>query len=365
MEVEAIIIGLPGASGLGTLTNQQIIDAIQKAKPGTLFGLTIYSLDGTTPDLVDNPWVYRCLLIDRASNQIKFYNLTSGLWEAASLGTVTQASQISDGIITLAKLSNSGGGALKILRLNAGNAPEYAALASILTADTVPLNSINRSSAAEGGFLRYIGGQTSWDTVANAAAAVIAAITSYDIQKLSGRVPSSILTVNSSGNAEWQTFATFLGTTIPAGSININKLDNTAGAEKQVISKIGGANTWSDPFPFSKYQRVQSGSALPATGANAKIAVAHTLGVLPKLVVAKLVCTAATDGIFVQNDEINIECLGDVNPCPSVHCVTGSPPTTVNVAFSCSAANFYRIAIDGGTQTIDRTKWALVLYLYA
>lgn len=366
MQVEAFIIGLPGASGLASMTNQQIIDCIQKAKPGTQFGLTIYSLDGTTPDLVDNPWVYRCLLIDRNANQIKTYNLASGLWEAVSLGSVTSAAQISDGLITLAKLSTSGGGALKILRINNSNALEYAALASILSADTVPLASINRSTAAEGGVLRYVGGQTVWDTIANLASAVIGIITSYDIQKLSGKINSAILTVNGSGTAEWQTFATFLGTTIPAGSINIAKLDGSGASEQQVVSRIAGANVWSAPFPFSKYQRVQSGSALPAAaGANTKIAVAHTLGVLPKLVVAKLVCTAATDGIFVQNDEINIECLGDVNPCPSVHCITGSPPVTVNVVFSNSAANFYRIAVDGGTQTIDRTKWALVLYLYA
>lgn len=364
MEVEAFIIGLPAASGAASLSNQEFIDCFQKMEPGTQFGLTLYSLDGTTPDLVDNPWVYRCLLIDRNANQIKIYNIASGNWEAVSLGSVTSASQITDGIITVAKLSNSGGGNFKILRLNGSNAPEWAALATILGADTVPLAAINRSTAAEGGVLRYVGGQTIWDTLANLASAVIGIITSYDIQKLSGKINSAILTVNGSGVAEWQTFATFLGTTIPAGSIDVAKIKADSATDGQYIKRVSGTPAWADPFPFTKYQRVVSGSALPAAGANATIAVTHTLGILPKLAIAKLVCTSA-ESIYAVGDELNLECLGDVNPACAIHCVTGTPPVTVNVAFSSSAANFYRIASGSSVVTITPAKWSLVLYLYA
>lgn len=369
MEVEAFIIGLPGASGLAELSNQQVIDCVQKATPNSLFGLTIYSLDGTTPDLGDNPWVYRCLLIDRANNQAKIYNLTSGLWEPLSLGSVTSASQIADGIISLSKLSTSGGGALKILRLNASNVLEYAALSSILIADSVPLSAINRSGATAGDFIRHVGGQVVWDSIANVAATIISAISSYDIQKLSSRIASSILTNNASGVAEWLTFTTFLSTTIPANSISPSKIDSSSATELDVLGKKDGVTKLFTP-PFTKSQVIVDGATLPAQGANALRTYAHTLGVVPKLIDARLRCVSSEHG-YAVNEEVSLDSLGWNSGVPSYVPFGHFSATTTDISMIVRSAGggfytfFYSKASPPVAVTLTVANWRLVFYLYA
>jgi hypothetical protein len=242
-------------------------------------------------------------------------------------------------------------------------------LASILTADTVPLNSINRSSAAEGGFLRYIGGQTSWDTVANAAAAVIAAITSYDIQKLSGRVPSSILTNNASGNAEWQTFTTFLGTTIPAGSIAAAKIDSSGATELDVLGKKDGVTKFFAPV-LTKHQQIVDGATLPAAGANALRTYAHTLGVMPKIVEIRL-RNVITEHGYAVNDELSIDALAWNTGVPSYipfgHVCANT--TQIDMIIRSAPASFYSTFYSKASPPVGvaltPANWKLVFNLYA
>lgn len=356
-------VGLPGLSGLSTLTAQQTLDAVEKAKPAGQFGWI--KMGGAEPDVATYPWLANCIWVDNGIQ--KQYNSVTTDWDPASSGNVISASQITDGIITVVKLSNSGGSAYSILRLNASNAPEWATLTTILSNDSVPLAAINNTGADNNAVLQSVAGVQQWTPYATLAAAIVASITAYDIQKLTGKVANGVLITDSANAAAFLPILDFVEDAIPDDSIPPAKIDKNAATTNQVLSIVGGVPSFNDPYPLSKYQVVQSGTALPTEGAaNAKITVNHTLAVMPKLVRAVLVCTTTDGANFVQNDEISIESLGNgAAGFGTIRCKTGTPPQEIEVMFANSGATYYSVPVPGGTQNIDETKWALKLYLYA
>lgn len=363
MSDRPFIVGLPGLAGLSTMSQQQTIDAIEKAQPADPFGFIIFG--GTTPDVATYPWLAKCVWLD--SHVFKEYDTGTATWGAVTSGSILNTSQVADDIITPAKLSNDSASAFNILRTNGSNAPEWASLAAILIADTVPLLAINNTGADANAVLQSIGGVTQWTAYSTLAAAIVASITAYDIQKLTGKVASGVLITDGSSATAFLPIVDFVEDHIPDDSIPPAKIDKNAATTNQVLSIAGGLPSFNDPYPLSKYQAVQSGTALPTEGAaNAKITVNHTLGVMPKLVRAVLVCTATDGANFVQNDEISIESLANgAAGFGTIRCKTGTPPQEIEVMFANSGATYYSVPVPGGTQNLDETKWALKLYVYA
>lgn len=359
------IVGLPALSGLASITNQQHLDAIEKTEPGIIFGMVIATEDGQPPDYINNPWFTRCLWLDKLNGALKEFIKNTNSWDPVSLGAVSATAQLSDNVVTLDKISPAGGSALQILRLNSGGDPEYASLATILAANSVPLAAIYKTGAAEGSVLQIVtGGTLQWTPQATLASTILATLTSYDIQKLSNKVNSSLLVIDGSGNASFVTFASFFSTILPDASITISKLKADTASDLQVIQRVSGVPAWATPV-FSKEQVITDSVAPPATGSNAIKTFAHTLGVKPKLVRVVLVCTTG-DAPYSVGDEISIDTFGDVNNWGSVIIQEATKTNTVMLSLLTSAANYYRhYNLTPALAAITIANWRLRLYLYA
>ena len=68
MSSRPLQVGLPGLSGLTTLTAQQTLDAIEKALPAEQFGFI--KMGGAQPDVATYFWLARCIWVDNGIQKI-------------------------------------------------------------------------------------------------------------------------------------------------------------------------------------------------------------------------------------------------------------------------------------------------------
>lgn len=361
--------GVPGLAGLSEFSQLTIIDAVEKAEPSGYFGLYIHG--GPAPDVSTYPWLARCIWNDIEGDEvIKEYDTGTAAWVATSSGNITTASQIADDVITPAKLNNDTASAYYILRTSASNAPEWVPLSSILTSDTVPLSSLYNSGAADNVILQSIGGIVQWVSYETLAAAIVASIASYDIQKLTGGVPDGMLTTDSTGAKAFITIASFLSTKIGDNSLNPLKIDSSAAADLTVLTKKDGVSKFNIPIFSIEFSQVDPAGAMPATGANVKRSFTHGLGVRPKVVEFRLICTGAEHGYSV-GDEISMSALCYSSALSSyAHWGHFNVTTTeIHALLRTSLAGYYSNAISDASPpaavTLTAANWSLKCYAYA
>jgi hypothetical protein len=213
-------------------------------KPRSPFGLVIV---GTTTvinalDVINNIHYAFYLAYDTTLSVFKKWN--GSAWVAVALGQIASAAQINDATITLPKLSNVGvtSGAFYVLRVNAtNNGFELVPAAQLYPVGT--LSPTTLSGGVEGSFLRVVSGVKIWDTLVNVAAAVVASITSFDIQKLSAKINNTVLVVDNVGTTVWQTYATFFAG-LANSSIPTSKIDTTGATTGQVLTASAGTALW-------------------------------------------------------------------------------------------------------------------------
>ncbi len=366
MSDRPLIIGVPGVAGLATLSQQQIIDIVEKAQPADPFGFIIFG--GTTPDVATYPWLAKCVWLD--SHVFKEYDTGTATWGAVTSGSILNTSQVADDIITPAKLSNDSASAFNILRTNGSNAPEWASLAAILIADTVPLLAINNTGADVNAVLQSIGGVTQWTAYSTLSAAIVASITSYDIQKLSGGFADAMLITDGAGAKAFILISDFLATKIADGSLNPLKINSTPASDLQVLTKKDGVSKFATPIFTKEFSQVDPAGAMPATGANVKRTFTHGLGVRPKVVELRLICTSAEHGYSV-GDEISMDSLCYSTALTSyahwghINVTTTEIHALLRTALAGYYSNCISDASPPATVTLTAASWSLKVYAYA
>lgn len=244
---------IPGfdISSLSSVTQTQEMAIVGGAAPYPNIGFILYG--ATSPDVANNARFARYLWIDTSGGlgaiALKYYD--GAVWAAVPLGAVSSLSQISNNLITIGKLSVAGGGALKLVRVNAANtAFEYINFSDLLTAGAITFSSLETTGHGANYFLK----RNSADTA-------------YALEAFS----AAFIAVN---------------------SIGYSQLLNSAGAGRVLISN-GGSNAFTDSELNVPLIKPTGGTALQVARVNAA-ATAMELATPPIIQVVHTNVTAAS-----------------------------------------------------------------------
>jgi hypothetical protein len=198
-------------SALTSVSQAQLMQMVNQIAPLSNKGMTIslagpgtagvYLADGTEgPDVAGNPRYANYIWLNTyaaAAPTPYYYNATTNRWNVATAGQVTALSQITDGLITIAKLSQTEGTARYLLRKNAANsALEYKAPVDIFQANELPV--ANLVKGTDNQFLRTISGVPTWSTYDPTAS-----LSAVPISALAAGTNSYILRTSPTGTVEW------------------------------------------------------------------------------------------------------------------------------------------------------------------
>jgi hypothetical protein len=355
-----------------SVSTSELAQAINGLVPLSFIGLVYCS--ETRPDITNNPRLIRYIWLDIADPDIPVFRRYTedrvvlvdhnDSWDeigVADAGIVYAVSILnSTGAKKIALKHNASADAAKslyICRIDvAGQYMEVVSLADILTVNSVPLSALDKAGAADGEYLKFTGGALSFEPLNGSS------LSNVPIGSLSLGTPLYILRINAGGtSAEWVATNAFL----QDGDVTIAKIAAGAAAALQVIRRNVGNTAWEYATPvISKESAVLDGSAL-SVRAGTRFNIAHTLGVVPKIVRLVLVCNdAAGDAGYAQNDEVEIHGFAsDASQIP-ICALNGLDATNVTIT-SNSAAQMVLHKTTGTITAITETRWTYKAYSYA
>lgn len=358
-------------SASGSITGAQIMALVRGlvAADGKSPLLIVEDIAASTPDVSTYPRYANYLAYDKATHKIYYYDDPD--WIAIDPGDITIAS-IADHLITLLKLDVTSAASAKCIGFDGTNAA-WRNIVDIIANNSLAVNKLDAGTS--GAFLRSVSGVNEWTAIADVATAIAAAITSYDITKLSGRIASALLVTDGTSAAAWSSWATFFDTILTDNVIKLKKLAGEGASDLQVPTWDGTKFAPATPV-FSKYYDSVIGAGFHATdGVEQPFDVTSTFGngVLPKWVRATIQCVAAGgDGLFARYDELEISSVsvgGATSNKTPFTVRTNLSGSTVKVFVSFLGYNALGStplqASTPGTpaalQTLDHTKWGLRL----
>ena len=311
-----IIAGLD-ISSLSSVSQSQMMQAINQLAPISNIGFVIYMAGASGgaagvgfPDIIGNPRFVRYLWIDTQSAGnpvIKRYvgTVPSNLYtDWAVVGVANNAiitSMILDGQITKAKMTSSGGTNGYLLQVNNTGGYDFVSFLSLFgTGPIVPLSALNANSAVNGQFMVYNSG---WGPSTFDLALALSNST-IDPAKISGSgiiTPGALLKSVGGGTPSWVAQSA-TSTLIENGSLSLSKLSRLGGGVNgQVIRDNGTALEYATPIFSKSITLVDTNPIILIT------VLTHSLGVIPKLVVLRIVCVVNEPGLgYVVGDEIDI-----------------------------------------------------------
>lgn len=227
-------------TGQASLDASELLQMIELAMPEDNRFIGYYS--PTEPNLTDNPELVRSIWLDTTTvpPTPKVRNTTLNSWVSIT-GGITDASQITNSIITLAKLaaSEAASKGTYILRANAaGNGFELVDPTTILTANTLPIAKLLKGT--DGQIPKSTATGVEWYTV-NYATEINALANTVNLNVLAtGGLTNKVLQTNGSGVVSLVTATDIFNTVggLPIASIS----PGTGNAEKTVrVNSAGNA----------------------------------------------------------------------------------------------------------------------------
>jgi hypothetical protein len=369
-------------SSLASLTPAQLLQMFQQSAPLSNIGFTITGagsslnaaiLQGAgSPSVTNNPRFARYIWLNTfnaaAAPTPYYYDASTSLWRSTSVaaGSIIDASISAMAEIQVSKLQD--GNANEIIATNgAGTDVVWTSVNALLSAlaDSVPLSSIDDSTAASGSFLRSIAGSVVWSSLATVIAAVQAGLTP--------NAPSAIITPGTNN--------TFVGTN-GAGAIVSDIFDNIAANGDVGLAKLdqGGAavgdiltwngSSWVKATPATSITStavISTNGVLSTAGGtgnltNAVHTIAHGLGGIPKNVNAVAVCLAPDVG-WAAGDEVDIR--GFRSSVSNVAGdVAGQDATNITVLFSAAGTLELANKGTGVYAAIAEVNWQVKAYAW-
>lgn len=360
-------------SASGSITGAQIMALVRGlvAADGKSPLLIVEDIAASTPDVSTYPRYANYLAYDKATHKIYYYDDPD--WIAIDPGDITIAS-IADHLITLLKLDVTSAASAKCIGFDGTNAA-WRNVVDIIANNSLAVNKLDAGTS--GAFLRSVSGVNEWTAIADVATAIAAAITSYDITKLSGRIASALLVTDGTSAAAWSSWATFFDTILTDNVIKLKKLAGEGASDLQVPTWDGTKFAPATPV-FSKAYLYDSASTLSAGG---NVINSTTLpfgnGVIPLLWKVTIRCNDALgDAGCAQNDEYDISCLGcegaTFNKVPATCRLvySGSGAVTLQVnwhgsAFLGSGITIPTIGTPNTCTVITQSKWSIRFRAYA
>jgi hypothetical protein len=340
------------------------------------------------PGTVNNPRFLRYVWIDTDTSppSVKIHDQAGDTYNdwisiGLSASSIIQAYLAVDAVSvydtdgTTKKISLKGGvadlsKAGYIARLDAaGNNLELVALATILSAGSVPITGL--AGGTDNQFARMSGSTAGWETV-NFADELAAE--SVSLSKMAGDSNAHrIIKQNSAGTGqETASIDTIISTLLSNNTISLNQLAGSSASTGQV-PRWNGSN-W---VPATQALAVDGATdVLSTTGddsnegtpdlSTAVHTFNHSFAAVPKLVRAVCVCLDA-DQSYVAGDEVDISAFGYVNSVNSDgHAVITVAADSTSIKVIVRANNNIGIVPKDGSaiSNIDRTKWRPKIYAW-
>lgn len=295
-------------TGEASLTASELLQMIQLAAPTSNRGILYYN--SSEPNLTDNPELVRCIWLDTTTvppiPKVRNTSLNSWVVLPISAGAITAASQITDSIITLAKLaaSEATGKGSYILRANAaGDGFELVAVTSIFSDNTLPIAKIVKGTTGQ--LLRSTPSGVEWATI-NYATEINALTNTVNLNVLStGGLTNKVLQTNGSGVVSLVTATDIFNsagglpiTNISPGTGNAGKYPkvNAAGTALE-FAAIGGITTWTHA------------PVLLTVSSTLAVEQAHSQGKVPFMWKVLLICETSDLG-YATGDQVELSSCG-------------------------------------------------------
>lgn len=304
------------------ITSAELLQMISLATPKGGFGFVI--IGSAAPDTALNPWMVRCLWIDNSDANdivVRQYDTVGGGWEAIGLadGSVTNDKIASQTIKGTEKFALDGGTAYQIYRINAGGtAWEVVDPSDVFTVGSFALDKL--VAGTEGQFLVVSGSSAAWATLGSSHVNTALGSGGLPISRIAPGSPLYVLRTQSDGSApEWVPSTDVVTLSSVQGALSFNKLGfdfmELAGADKvPTMNSSGTAWSFIDKSTLAATPQLTVGTListdliLTANGGISPYSVAHTLGVLPVIVTARLKCiTTHSSHGFHTGDYLDIK----------------------------------------------------------
>lgn len=364
-------------SGKPNITFADLIQAINGIAPLSNIGGVIFGT--VTPDVTNNPRFERYLWLDDNTNPPtpRYYNTGTLAWDA----TV-----VADASITAAKLAAhtaildhffnaTAADATKANRIlkfdSSGDLIEAVALATLLSANSVPLTALDKTGAADYQVLQYrtSDGLTSFRTLNGDAFAAggiglakLAAGTNTHVLQMVAGVWTSIAlkSVFSGADEDNSAYLTIFGT---GAYVPKNSSAGASAAPLQVPQR-NAANTatlWTTPILSKEYSVSAAG-----TLADGAISHAHSLGAMPKIIRVVAVNVVTEAGWAVGDEVEDIFILGSGSDSDGRRVFSqGADATNLTIATSSAANAAVRHKTTGVATAITAANWRYKVYAYA
>ena len=303
MSTQTDIVPDSDISGAASLSGVEIMNLLVGLQAAEGMAFIIVSAD--EPDEVSNPRFKRYLWYK--TGEKKFYDFTNGTsWALSAFGAVA-LTDIANGLITVAKLDGTSTANFVISTNGSSTGATWASVINLISNGTLAL--VKLSPGAASSFLRTIGGIPDWSTIATVAADINTAIPAYTVDKLSGKQNFSLLQVNGSGVASFDTWANFFDATLPGNTIKLPKIHGGAAGNGQGLLWVSATNQWT-PAEVSK--RIGATALYPVSAGLTTTLIAHGLvdgggtKITPRHYQGVLVSKAGTLG-YTISDEVPFE----------------------------------------------------------
>jgi hypothetical protein len=317
-------------SALSSVTQAQLMQAINRLAPLANIGGVIYGPVANFDDvgdtfMTDNPRCARYLLIDTTASPYTLKTWSGTAWVSSTVGTgaINAAAQITDNIITIAKLAPGAGNARKVLRVNTpgSTAFELIAPASVFTTNEIPVSHLVNGAAGQH-LIADAGGTPTWTTY-NAQDEISA----LPVARLAKASTEQRLIITKSDAVKWAVADDALNDFLTAGSntagINLSKLCNNSLAANTLVCS-NGSNIIGGTSKFNLFSANAIAGPSSDTLANQAVTVQTAvvaLSAIPNMMVPYVKCIGAdantgyADGDFLNLSNIAQDSAGRNSVC--------------------------------------------------
>lgn len=341
------------------ITSAELLQMVSLATPKGGFGFVI--IGSAAPDTALNPWMVRCLWIDNSDANdvvVRQYDTVGGGWEPIGLadGSVTNDKIAAQTIKGTEKFALDGGTAYQVYRINAGGtAWEVVDPSDVFAVGSFALDKL--VTGADGQFLVVSGSAAAWTTLGASHVNDALGSGGLTISSIAAGSPLYVLRTQADGSApEWVATTSI----VTLGSVQSALAFNRLGFEYiqligsnmvPVVNATGTGWTGVSKSTLAGTPQLTVGTLISTDliltgsggGGVSPYSIAHTLGVLPVIVTARLKCIAndASHG-WNTGDYLDVkDCVCSVATGNFASFITGPVVPYITITTTSGLVNIY------------------------